>query len=747
MPADDEDVSEDARYRPRAAAPGVPRRIGYALRAIGRVLRRPFRRRSSGQYLRLALHLANINTFVWDVRTGEVWWWHEPYSIDQAGSTAVRSTFEQFIDQVDQDDRDRVREVLDRSVHEASPFEVEFRLVYPGERNRWCKAAGQVLDQHRGRATRVIGISQDLTEFKEFDDRLQKAEGRYRTMVEQLPLVSYLENLDEESAAYISPQIAGLLGYTAEEWIADPTFFANALYDDDRDRVLAGFASMHETGEPLDCEYRLIARDGRVIWIHDAAVVVRDEHGTPRYTQGYMIDISERKRSEEALTRSQERLREQMAKAEHQALHDGLTGLPNRMLFQDRVAQAVLRSQRKGDGFAVMLIDLDRFKEVNDTLGHHSGDQLLQQIASRLAGALRRSDTAARLGGDEFALLIPQLTDADEAKALADTLRAVLVRPMTVGGLIVEVEASVGIALYPQHGSDVETLVRRADVSMYVSKNSHTPVVYTGEYDHDALDRLVLVGELRQALQTDELVVYYQPQAGIASGQIHKVEALVRWQHPDRGLLGPDHFIPLAEQTGMIRALTRYVLDTALGQCRAWHDEGRSIGIAVNITGRELLDLGFPDEVSELLTKWDLDPTVLELEITETTIMTDLPRARSILGRLRDLGIRTAIDDFGSGHSSLGYLKHLPIDILKIDKSFVQNMATDLGDAAVVRTAIDLGRSLGLEVVAEGVETEQARQHLADLGCDTFQGYYLGRPQPGDRVFSHSAPVQDLLRH
>jgi diguanylate cyclase (GGDEF)-like protein/PAS domain S-box-containing protein len=682
------------------------------------------RRRAS----ELALRLAQAGTWEWDIRSGRVHW-PAASPADAPWQGAGDGTLDRLIEAVHPEDRDRMRHALELAARDGSSFEAEFRLVVADGRVRWHSCAGDVVRDWAGRPNRVIAVGRDVTEQKEATERLLRTEGRYRTLVEQLPLVSYVEQLDGESATYISPQIADLLGYTAEEWVADPNFFARVLHPEDRERVLAGFTSMHESGASFECEYRVVARDGRVVWIHDAAVVVRDADQRPLYTQGYMIDISERKRNEEALQRSQKRLREQMGKAEHQALHDGLTGLPNRTLFRDRAEQALLRGNRHGAGFAVMLIDLDRFKEVNDTLGHHSGDLLLREVADRLRSALRSNDTVARLGGDEFGVIGSDLRDAAAARAVADKLRERLAQPLVVGGLAIEVEASVGIAIFPDHGEDVETLIRRADISMYVSKSTHTPIVYASGYDHHSLARLALIGELRRALDGNELVVHYQPQADVATGEVRKVEALVRWQHPQRGLLGPDQFIPLAEQTGLIRSLTRHVLNAALAQCRAWRDAGRRLGVAVNITARELIDLHFPDEVEGLLAKWGVDAAQLELEITETTIMTDLPRARSILARLQGIGVRLAIDDFGSGHSSLGYLKRLPIDVLKIDKSFVQGMGEDVGDAAIVRSTIDLGHSLGLEVVAEGVENEQDKRRLEQLGCDAFQGYYLGRPQ------------------
>jgi diguanylate cyclase (GGDEF)-like protein/PAS domain S-box-containing protein len=681
--------------------------------------------------------VAGVGTWDWDLASGAVRW---SRSSEATGAApGFGGTLASFLEIVHPDDRQRVRQALARATEGAEKVEFCFRLVRPDGQVRWQGVSGGVVRGRSGRPAQVNGLIRDVTALMTADRRLLAAEARYRTLVEQLPMASYVERLDEESASYMSPQIADLLGYTAEQWVADRGFFARTLHPEDRDRVLSEVAAMHRSGQSLECEYRLLDRTGRVVWIHDASVVVRDEDGNPSYAQGYMIDISERKRAEEDLHRSELRLREQMERAKHQALHDGLTGLPNRTLFQDRIEQALRTGERTRTGFAVMLIDLDRFKEVNDTLGHHCGDLLLQHVAERLRAGLRRSDTVARLGGDEFGVLAPGLTDPDQARMLADKLRQELQQPMEVAGLALEVEASVGIALYPEHGADAETLVRRADVSMYASKDTHTPIVYAAEFDNHSLARLALVGELRRALSGHELVVHYQPQAALATGQIGKVEALVRWHHPVHGMLGPDRFIPLAEQTGLIRAVTRYVLDTALGQCRAWRQQGREMRVAVNITARELLDLGFPDEVAELLARWEVDPAMLELEITENTIMTDPHRSRAILDRLRGLGVRLAVDDFGSGHSSLGYLRRLPIDVLKIDKSFVQNMAADTGDAAVVRSAIDLGLSLGLEVVAEGVETEQDRRRLAELGCTTYQGYLLSRPQAADVLFGPPA--------
>jgi diguanylate cyclase (GGDEF)-like protein len=421
----------------------------------------------------------------------------------------------------------------------------------------------------------------------------------------------------------------------------------------------------------------------------------------------------------------------QAALNSHQALHDALTGLPNRAMFSNRIEELLAgNGPNRGGDVAVALLDLDRFKEINDTLGHQSGDLLLQVLGERLSRCVRETDLVARLGGDEFGILVQPCSRPEDALAVADKVRAVIGAPVKVSGLTIEVDGSVGIALHPEHGHDVETLMRHADVALYRSKAVHAPVVYAPEHDHYSASRLQLVSDLRRAIGEGQIIVNYQPLAPAAHGAISSVEALVRWQHPTLGLVPPDEFIPLAEQTGMIRPLTSYVLETALAQCRAWLDRGHSIGVAVNVGARDLLDADFPAEVAACLRNADVEPQMLELEITEDTIFSDPVRAHSVITQLHEQGVRFAIDDFGAGQSSLAYLKRLPIDVLKIDRSFVLGMADNDDDDAIVQSAIHLGRNLRLAVVAEGVETPEIRNRLAALGCDLIQGYGLARPLP-----------------
>ncbi len=430
-------------------------------------------------------------------------------------------------------------------------------------------------------------------------------------------------------------------------------------------------------------------------------------------------------------------LRQQAEVNEHQALHDALTDLPNRTLFHDRVGQALAVARREHVPVAVMIMDLDRFKEVNDTLGHASGDELLKQAGERLRAALRESDTVARLGGDEFGVLLPKVVDSAAAVSVARKLRKALEEPFTIHGLALQMEASVGIALYPEHGDDVHSLLQRADVAMYVAKEHPAGCeVYARERDEYSPDRLTMLTELRRAIDAGELVLHYQPKAELRTGRVSGVEALVRWSHSTRGLIPPDEFIPLAQKTGVIVPLTHFVLNEALRQCRTWQLEGLNLCVGVNLSARNLLDVNLPDTVGGLLAKWEVAPSFLELEITESTILADPIRAMHVLSRLSDMGVRLAIDDFGTGYSSLAYLKRLPVDELKIDKSFVQGMERDDNDAVIVRSTIDLGRNLGLRVVAEGVETDEAWRRLVALGCDVAQGYYLSRPVPAAELAS-----------
>ena len=420
---------------------------------------------------------------------------------------------------------------------------------------------------------------------------------------------------------------------------------------------------------------------------------------------------------------------------EHQALHDVLTGLPNRALFRDRMHQAIAAARRTRLLVAVMVIDLDRFKEVNDTLGHHVGDLLLDQVGPRLSGCLRESDTVARLGGDEFGIVLAGLHGAETASRVAEKLLRALAEPFPAHGLELDVGASIGVALFPAHGEDPDTLLQRADVAMYQAKRrSGGYEIYVLDRDPHSVSRLALSTELRRAVDDGQLALYYQPKADLRTGRVIGVEALLRWRHPQRGLILPDDFIPLAERTGLINPIAGWVLNEALAQTHLWRHEGIALSMAVNLSVRNLHEIVITEDVAELLERWDVPAHLLQLEITESTIMHDPAHAMAVLTTLDEMGLRLSIDDFGTGYSSLAYLKRLPVTELKIDKSFVLSMTSDESDAVIVRSTIELARNLGLNVVAEGVETAEIWRRLAALRCDVAQGFYLSPPVPAQML-------------
>jgi diguanylate cyclase (GGDEF)-like protein/PAS domain S-box-containing protein len=551
-------------------------------------------------------------------------------------------------------------------------------------------------------------------------DQLRHAEAKYRTLVEQLPLVTYIDALTATaSGIYASPQIELLLGYTAEQWIDDPEIFAKLLHPDDRDRVLGLVEHCNHTGELFRADYRLIRADGAVVWVQDESLVVRDEEGRPLFTQGYLLDVTEKKQAELRLLAEQnvarvladatsvegavprvtdavcatfgwatgrawlrdlggprdgdgegvasrvwatatpawheaaggtfalpvllraellgvleftglrepdENLRltlaviasqlaqfierkDAEAKLLHQALHDALTGLPNRTLFHDRVEQGLKRSQRTRTSYAVLLMDLDRFKEINDTLGHDAGDRLLQELGERLQSCTRGVDTVARIGGDEFGFLLTDI-DVRVAKRIVGRIQHELRNPFVIQGLSLHVDASIGIAVFPEHGNSVEQLLQRADVAMYVAKRAGTGFAfYDADHDDHTPTRLAIVGDLRRAFESEELVVHYQPQVDLRSGRVASVEALVRWEHPTHGLLHPKMFLPAAERGGLAGLVARYVLEHVLRHQQRWRADGRELPAAVNVSMLNLLDHDFPAEVVQLLAQADVPPS------------------------------------------------------------------------------------------------------------------------------------------
>jgi diguanylate cyclase (GGDEF)-like protein/PAS domain S-box-containing protein len=513
----------------------------------------------------------------------------------------------------------------------------------------------------------------------------------------------------------VNRSVSRLFGYDAEEPVGHPFGFMIAAEHRDELHSLdtpqtgrpAGRGTPKRAIETMGCR-----QDGSTF----AMELERSEiqHGDRSFTLASVRDISERKAHTEAL--------------EHQALHDGLTGLANRVLFSDHVSRTLAAAKRSKQPHAVLVMDLDGFKQVNDTLGHEAGDILLKQIAERLVAELREGDTVARLGGDEFAILPADATDLAAAASLAWKIQLACEQGFTIKQEVVRISPSIGIALFPDHGSTTVELLHRADLAMYVAKRSGNGyAVFDAAQERQTEHRLARLLDLRQCVARDELVLHYQPKIDLASGEIFGVEALVRWRHPTHGLLLPASFMPEVERTDLIAPVTSWVLNTALRQQRAWRDQGIDLTMAVNVSARSLgLDSGLPDMIAELADMWGTTSGQLTLELTEGGLIE--AAAPDMLARLHDMGEELSIDDFGTGYSSLAYLQRLPVDEIKIDRSFVTGLAEVGDDAIIVRSTIDLAHNLGLKVVAEGVEDEAVLELLIEYGCDAAQGYLFGRP-------------------
>jgi len=434
------------------------------------------------------------------------------------------------------------------------------------------------------------------------------------------------------------------------------------------------------------------------------------------------------------------KLRNQAEALEVQVLHgstyDRLTDLPNRVLFHDRLEQALANARRSQENLAVLVLDLDNFKEINNTLGHFSGDLLLKQMSSRLRSTVRDTDTVARLGGDEYAIMLTDLPDKSDALRVADKLCKAIEQRFVLGGINVNMQTSMGIVYFPEHGDDVDSLLQKADVALYIAKQikGFSVEVYSPEHDKHSTRQLTLMGDLRHAIENGELLLHYQPKVDISSHRIVAVESLVRWEHPEYGLLPPGDFISLAERSGLIRPMTYWVIEEALSQCARWQASGFAIDVAVNVPASVLLDKALPESINRLLDTYKLKAKRLVVEITESSLMEEQEYAMQLLNHLSSLGVRISIDDFGTGYSSLAYLRRLPISEIKIDQSFVMTMLENDNDNVIVRATIGLAHNLGMGVIAEGVAEKDIYRQLGIMGCDLAQGYYISPPISGKEL-------------
>ncbi|MFC5302416.1 EAL and GGDEF domain-containing protein [Azospira restricta] len=620
----------------------------------------------------------------------------------------------------------------------------------------WAQVSGRFVDMHQPDLGSVW-IVEDMTERKRQDERLQAALAEQRMIFDNAAFgITYVSG---EQMQRCNHRFAGMLGYTPEELagrLVQEIFPDDAAY---RDYAAGAENELRRHGAFVG-ETQVRRKDGSLFWMRGTAQRVSWEQG------GGAIwiceDITERRQAQEALLRAHEelevRVAERTAELEtanvqlqseifermqaeervwHIAHHDALTGLPNRSLLQDRLGQALAGAERAGNLVAVLFLDLDRFKAVNDTLGHDVGDALLKVVAARLAGAVRDVDTVCRLGGDEFVVVLGAVGGTDDAVMVAERIVDELAQPAEVMGHALRVSTSIGISLFPEDGRDAQTLMKNADTAMYTAKNrGRNNFQFFSPAMNDLASRFFrLEQRLRRAVERNEFVLHFQPQVDVAQRRVCGVEALVRWQDPEAGLVPPAEFIPVAEETGLILELGEWVLRGACRQIRAWHDAGwPQVPVAVNLSPRQFQQSDLVERVRAILAETGVPPAMLELEITESSLMHSVEEALAQVQALADMGVRLAIDDFGTGYSSLAYLKRFPVSRLKIDRSFVRDLCDDRDDAAIVASIIGLARSLALEVVAEGVETAPQLAALRDEGCRHCQGYLFSKPRPAEEV-------------
>ncbi|MGA7935394.1 MAG: EAL domain-containing protein [Kovacikia sp.] len=576
-----------------------------------------------------------------------------------------------------------------------------------------------ILDSE-GKVIGVLGTLEDISDRLNAEAALRQAEQKYRSIFENA-IEGIFQTTADGHYLTANPMLAKIYGYdTPEELIATLTDIKHQLYVDTKRREEFRHL-VQQKGTVLGFESQVYRKDGQVIWISENARTIRDSQGQILGYEGTVEDITQRKQAE--------------ATVRYQAFHDLLTGLPNRMLFNDRLPLALASAERNGAMAAVMFLDLDRFKTINDTLGHTIGDQLLQAVAQRLLACVREGDTISRWGGDEFTLLLPQIHCAEDAAKAAQRIIDALKPAFSMEGHELYISNSIGIALYPEDGTDAQTLLKNADAALYRVKEEgrNGYQFYTPAINFKATERLVLESSLHHAQACNEFVLYYQPQVNTSTWEITRMEALIRWQHAELGLISPRTFISLAEENGLIVPIGEWVLRMACAQNKAWQVAGLPpLRIAVNLSARQFQQPCLVETVSKILAETGLDPCYLELEITETTAMRNATFTTAMLKDFQTMGVHISLDDFGTGYSSLGYLKKFPLNTIKIDRSFIQELTTDANDAAIVTAVIALGRGLNLSVVAEGVETREQLELLRSLGCQEMQGYLFSKPLPAE---------------
>ncbi|MGH9946158.1 MAG: PAS domain S-box protein [Pyrinomonadaceae bacterium] len=678
------------------------------------------------------LDLANLE----DLNKNEVRWSDETYRIFGYEPGQVEVTNELFYNSVHPDDRKHVAQVLAEAVEQRKVFNIEHRAVLPDKSERILHGQAELIfDKRTNMPIKLLGTVQDITERRRTNAALHQSEYKLRTLFESMN--EGLTQVDtDEVIEFVNDRLCEMTGYTREELLGKVTL--DVFFDDEGRRIVKKENEQRQKGVSGQYEARIKRKSGEMLSVLVSGAPVVNEKGIVTGTLGMFMDISERKRVEEQLF--------------HDAFHDGLTGLANRARFMDHLSMTIERCRsRHSNYYAVLFLDFDRFKIINDSLGHAEGDELLKQIACRIETSTRTGDLAARLGGDEFVILLSEMLDADDAIEVAERILADLKNPFELNGNEVFITASIGIALSTTGHKCAEDMLRDADIAMYRAKamGKARYQIFDQALLEQATSHLLLETEMRQALERGEFEMHYQPIIDLATNDLTGFEALVRWRHPERGMIPPDDFIPFAEESGLILPLGRWILTESCRQLREWQDaypRAQSLDISVNLSAKQFLQHDLAEQVSETLNMTGLAPRCLKLEITESYLMENSEKSEAMLDSLRQLGVGLSLDDFGTGYSSLSYLHRLPVNNLKIDRSFVSRMTESEENSEIVRTIIRLAQNLKLNIVAEGIETAEQLDQLNNLNCGYGQGYFFSRPLEAEKaaIFINENP-QKLL--
>jgi diguanylate cyclase (GGDEF)-like protein/PAS domain S-box-containing protein len=633
------------------------------------------------------------------------------------------------------DDREMVREEAIKCLKENRLEPYEYRFINKKGDVMWVWETITPIVYKEERAT--LGSFMDITERKRMEKALRQSEEKYRTILESIQ-EGYFEVDLNGNFTFCNDSMSRLTGHSKEELLGmNHKQFTN---EETAKEVFQAFNEVYNTEEPSKgFDWQIIRKDGIEGFIEASVTLQKDSSGKPTGFKGMIRDITERKRIEQQIN--------------YMATHDALTGLPNRLMFSQLLNHAIRSAQRHGKQLAVLFIDLDRFKTINDSLGHEAGDRMLKEMARRFKRSLRAVDVVGRLGGDEFIILTEEVDELSQIANVAHKILTTTIQPIVLLGEECRVTASIGISIYPGDGTDEQTLIKNADIAMYFAKEEgkNNYQFYSKDIQSQSNKRFSIETNLRRALERNELSLEYQAKVDFKTGMITGVEALLRWKNPSLGSITPMQFIPVAEETGLIVPIGRWVMKTACAQNVAWQRQGLPpVCMAVNLSLRQLMDDNLSEDIKAVLVDSGMAPNLLELEITESMIMQNPARMIAVLTNIKKLGVRLAIDDFGTGYSSLAQIKHFPIDTLKVDRSFIRNLPQDSENQAITQAIITMGKNLSLTVVAEGVETQEQKDFLRDLICDEMQGFYFSKPVAPDKFAAllrkNNTPSQNLIR-